>query len=359
MFDIALGIFLFLSPIFFLPKQIGNINALQFYQFGILGFDGYNYLQLQFFQYGIIVLFIVALLSKQQRQFNNIGMVSLLVLFCFSVFWHPISVKLFWNVFCGIFLYYIVVTYTKNYKKLLWVIVVVALLNTLFAILQYYGIHLIYGSTGRSDGLMCLNTHLGVYQAMTLPICSIISPYLMIIPLVGIWLSKSILAIFVSLCWMGVYFRKTIMKYGILSVLCYFSILIIFIVKNYSLILAKFNIRMLVWVPTIKMISEKIMLGNGVKLFTYSSSIGLFENPCSIYLQLIYYVGILGIIPIVLLFRHLFGKSNVILLSSIVIALIAGIEKSFLDYPRLAGTFIILFAFLTISKGEKNGNRIS
>ncbi|KKL79005.1 hypothetical protein LCGC14_2019210, partial [marine sediment metagenome] len=67
MFDIALFIFLLLSPIILLPA-IGNVTALQFYQFGMI--DSTNLmLQLQFFQFGIVSLFIISLFQKRAREY--------------------------------------------------------------------------------------------------------------------------------------------------------------------------------------------------------------------------------------------------------------------------------------------------
>jgi len=150
MFDIALGIFLFLSPIFVLSAQIGNINALQFYQFGVLGNTGYNYLQLQFFCFGVAALFIIALLSQPQREFKDKWAAVLLSLFFINIFIHPIGIKFIIPIFCGFLLYYLVIVYTENYRKLFPYIFFASLLNTIFALLQFFNIHLIYNSTGRS-----------------------------------------------------------------------------------------------------------------------------------------------------------------------------------------------------------------
>ena len=354
-FDIALGIFLFLSPIFFLPKSIPNINALQFYQFGILGDNGYNYLQLQFFQYGIIVLFIVSLLSKPQREFKDKNSIILFLLFCLSVYIHPISVKLFGNIFLGFFLYYLATVFTKNYKNVFKFIFAVSLLNTLFAVLQFFNINLIYRPTGRYDGLMCLSPHLGIYQAIALPICYALNPYLVIIPIIGILLSKSITATFIMLVWLLVTFRKKIIERGSVFFMLGVSLIGLFLFRNYYSIIEKLNIRFMVWIPTLKMISQKFLWGYGIKPFRFESSIGLFENPCSIYLEMVYFLGIFALIPLCLIIKNLFKSKDIILLSCAIIALLSGIEKSIMDYPRLAGTVICLLAFVNM-KGETDVN---
>ncbi len=358
MFDIALGIFLLLSPIFFLPWQIGNVNALQFYQFGVLGNTGYNYLQLQFFCVGVILLFIAALLSKTQREFNDKWIVILLSLFCLNVYFHPLGIKMIVPVLLGFLLYYLVVIYTKNYKSLFKFILCVSLLNTIFAILQFFNINLVYHSTGRIDGLMCLSTHLGVYQLIALPICYALNPYFAIIPIVGILLSKSLTPIFIMFClviiksFTGVKIKGRTFNIGSISAFTLLLLLIIvFIFHNYSFIVQKLNIRLMVWLPTIKEISVKI-LGYGLKPFRVNSSMGLFENPCNIYLQAIYYLGVLVLVPISMIIKKVIISKDKILSASILIALLVGLEKSILDFPRMAGTVIVLFALLTITKKE-------
>jgi hypothetical protein len=179
------------------------------------------------------------MLSKPQRDFDDKNAVALFVLFCLSVYWHPIGIKIFWNILCGFLLYYLVKVYTKNYKKLLWIILVVAFLNTIFALLQNFGIYLIYNPTGRNDGLMCLSTHLGIYQAVALPIAYSIHPLLVVIPAIGIWLSKSITAIIIMFVFFGIYFKNKILKFGILPLLSYVSLVSFFVVKNWDLIINK------------------------------------------------------------------------------------------------------------------------
>lgn len=358
MFDIALGIFLLLSPIFLLPKQIGNVNALQFYQFGVLGNNGYNFLQLQFFQLGVLVLLMIAFVSKPIRELNDKNVLFLFLTFLISVFLHPISVRNFGNVFLGFLLYYLVVVYTKDYKKLFKFIAIVSIINCAFSLLQYFGIHLIYRPTGRIDGLMCLSTHLGVYQAIALPICYAVNPWLIIFPIITITLSKSITAILLMCGWLLFTYWKKIFERGTIFFMLCLSMLTAFLIHNWQLIIQKLNIRIMVWIPTLKMTFSKLFAGHGIVQFKYLSPLGLFENPCSIYLELIFFLGVLSLIPLFLFLKNILTSSNKVLVSAVAVALIAGIEKSFMDYPRLAGTVIVLFGLLTIAKGENHAGTL-
>lgn len=356
MFDIALGIFLFLSPIFFLLKQIGNVNALQFYQFGVLGNSGYNYLQLQFFQLGIISLFLVALLSKPIREFKDKTSIWLFLVFLIATYLHPISVKYFGNILLGFLLYYLVIVYTKNYKTLFKFILAVSILNTIFAILQFFNINLIYHSTGRCDGLMALSTHLGAYQAIVLPICYSLNPWLIIIPIISIVLSKSVLALFLMIGWLLFTFRKWIIERGSIFFMFLLSLLVFISIHYYPQIANKLYIRFTVWIPTLKMILDRLFQGYGIKEFRFISPLGLYENTCSIYFEYIYYFGVLSLIPLIIFLKDKI-TGNKIILSSCIIALIIGSILCITDYPRLMGTIIVLFGLSTITKGDKNGNR--
>lgn len=359
MFDIALGIFLLVSPIFFMPMQVGNINALQFYQFGVLGNSGYNFMQLLFFYFAAVALFIIAMLSEPQRKFNDKWAVILFLSYCVSLFIHPIGIKMFGSVLMGMLLYYLVTVYTKNYKKLYKFIFAISLLNTVFAVLQFFKIYLIYTPNGRVDGLMCLFTHLGVYQVIALPICYVLNPALIIIPIIGVVLSKSITAITIMFVWLIIKFAKRIISGGFLVVNMLLGILVYFIIHNWHLIIQKINIRLYVWIPTIKQIFQHLFDGHGIKPFLFQHSIGLYESPCSIYLSVIHQLGVLAVIPILMIIRRILSLKGSPVFESLIIVLFVGIEKPIFDFSRLTGTIIVLFAFLGIMKGElQNVNQV-
>src|SRR3990167_8797577 len=105
MFDIVLAVFLFFSHIFINILGIGNLNALQFYQFGFIG-NNNSIAQLQFFQYGIVALFIISLFCKPEREFNDKYSILFLALCFISVFLYPKTIGNFASIFLGFLLYY-------------------------------------------------------------------------------------------------------------------------------------------------------------------------------------------------------------------------------------------------------------
>ncbi len=369
-FDLVLKVFLLLTPIICLPLN-GWIARFQWYQFG--GFSGSaSLLQLQFFQYGVVMLFLTALFEKPKRLFQDRYFGLLLFICIWNVIFYPKTILNFHNIFLGFLLYYLVVSYAKDIRSILKVIVVVAILNTIFAVLQFYDIHLIYRKTPEIIGLMNFKTQLGIYQALAMPICYSFNPYLSIIPLIGLLLSKSLTSLFVAIAGMVWLLRKKIFWLAGSSYPCWifaFSCIGLICIKSFH----KLSLRFDVWLPTLKMMFgsiEKFIYGYGVGVFKYTYPIpnsGMnmqYDNPYSLYLGVTYALGILGIIALILFIKDKFrGFKDTSLIgqglfASCLILVLSGVGYSILDYPRLAGTSVVLFGLLTIMKGAICENQI-
>lgn len=354
MFDLALSVFLFLSPIIFMPLN-GYSARFQWFQFGYYS-SSINLLQLQFFQYGIILLFLTALFNKPQREFKDKYLGILFGLCILGVFLHPKTIQNFHNIFLGFILYYLVVVYTKNTKSVLKVVVAVALLNTVFSILQCFGNYFPYKPKPDIIGLMSYKSQLGIYQGLALPICYAFNPFLSIIPLIGLLLSKSVTAIIPAIIGICYLFRKK------LSRLCSYPIWMVIVSSIVLLVINSFHkleLRFDVWVATLKMIIIKPIQGYGVGIFNYVNSKKiLYSDPYGIYLEITHALGILGIIALLFFIGSKFikFKNNSFvaegLFASCLILILCGLGYSFFGYPRLAGTVIVLFGLLTVMKGE-------
>ena len=355
MFDIALAVFLLLSPIILLP-QIGNITALQFYQFGLI--DSTNsMLQLQFFQFGVIALFIVSLFQKKIRELND-KWLGLFLVGCFiSVFLHPKSIGVVLNVFLGFVLYKLVFEYAKRIRLILFPIVIVSILNLIFEILQLFGIQFIYHSQS-IVGLMKSQSHLGTYQALAIPICYYFNPYLVIIPIIGLLLTKTWTAVFAVILVICLKFRKKLISLGTMWQMFFISCMALFIwvlykTKIIDAILYDLYPRLWIWLETLKSLT---FTGKGFGNFKIYRSIvdkylstGQYDNPCSVYLEIIYILGVLSIPLFIWLHKTLKIRNK--LFPSCLILVIIALGQSFMDFPRLAGTAIVLFALLNIKGG--------
>ena len=370
MFDIALGIFLFLSPIIFLfgnnARLNGVIMALQFYQFKSLSISN-NILQLQFFQYGIFVLFIIALMCKPIRYFKDKYLAWFLGLCAFSVLLHPKTLSAFVLIFLGVLFYYLVVQYAKNIKKLLYVIVLISTLNTFFAILQFFNIYWLYNPTGSIYGMMFSPSHLGTYQALAFPICYAIHHALSIIPLIGLILSKSItpfIALLVGIVYLWIpkksiqFWKKIFINLFPMGWATLLGIFIVLIIRNYHNFSYKLSLRIGLWVATLREILENPM-GYGLGTFSglssqiYSNQ-GHWEWTYNEYLGIAFCVGILVWFIMGLFLIDKFqdigeGLKRVIAASCLIVAVIC-MGQSPMHFPRLIGTIIPLFAFLEILK---------
>lgn len=355
MFDLVLSIFLLLSPIIFMPLN-GYSARFQWYQFGYYS-GSVSLMQLQFFQYGVVLLFLTALFNKPKREFKDKYLGILFALCILGVFLHPKTIQNFHNILLGFLLYYLVVSYTKNVKTVLKVVVVVALLNTIFSILQFFGTYFPYKSKPDIIGLMSYKSQLGIYQALALPICYAINPYLSIIPLIGLLLSKSITAIIPAIIGMAYLFRRKIfrLKFSYIYFMVFITLITLLCIKFFQ----KLSLRFDVWVVTLQMILKKWLYGYGIGTFKYVNSKHIqYDDPYSLYLEVTHALGILGIIVLIFFLKDKFigFKNNILiaqgLFASCLILVLCGFGYSFLDYPRLAGTTIILFGLLTVMKGE-------
>lgn len=355
MFDLVLSIFLLLSPIIFMPLN-GYSARFQWYQFGYYT-GNVNLLQLQFFQYGTVLLFLTALFCKPAREFKD-KYLGLLFGFCIlGVFLHPKTIQNFHNILLGFLLYYLVVVYTKNIKTVLKVVVVAALLNTIFAIFQFFNVFLIYHPRySEIFGLMNYKSQLGIYQGLALPICYALNPYLSIIPLIGLLLSKSVTAIIPAIIGM-IYllikrkkFPKASLPIWIASLTC----LGILFIKSFHLLSKRFD----VWGATLKMIVDKPVKGYGLGVFNYIKNKLQYTDPYSVYFEVACGLGILGLVALIFFIGSKFkGFNNDTLIgqglfASCLVLVLSGLGYSFMDYPRLAGTTIVLFGLLTVVKGD-------
>ncbi len=370
MFDMALGIFLFLSPIIILlgwnAKLNGTILALQFHQFNSISMD-MNITQFQFFQYGIILLFIIALAQKPIRDFKDKYLAWFLGLCALSVYFHPKTISAFIPIILGVLLYYLVVKYTKNVKKITYVIILISALNTIFAVLQFFKINLIYTNLWGISGLMCQTSQLGTYQALAFPICYMVNPILSIIPLIGLLLSKSytpIIATLIGMIYLRYPQRKNIFinlaPMGIIMVL---GIFLVALIRNYNELIYKFSLRAGLWIATLKAILERPFIGYGLGTFNslsdrFYTRQGHWELNHNEYLGIAFSVGLLSLFFI---WKFLIDKfkgieTNLIraFATSCLIISVICLGQSAMHFARLAGTIIPLFAFLEILKRRES-----
>lgn len=312
--------------------------------------------------YGVIALFIVSLFSNAKRSFNDTAANLFLLIAFINVYFHPKTIKFFPIIFLGFILYRLVSTCTdvKNLRSFFKVIAVVSLLNTAFAIFQFFGIHFIYQDKGEIIGLMSYKTQFGIYQALALPICFYLNPWLVIIPAIGLLLSNSGTALIAGVIGMIYLLWKNGFR-------IYSSYIWVMIITSSAIFLYKhfhqLTIRFPAWIYAIKNSLSNIVVGNGVGTFKYVIERPKmypleYPDPYSIYLEVFYSFGILGIVAFLFFIKDKFSgieKNSIVtaLSSSCLVLAVVGFGYSFMDYPRLAGTAIILFGLLTAVKGEK------
>lgn len=354
MFDIALGIFLFLSPVFTLignnARVNGQVAALQFYQFKSFSLSS-AVIQAQFFQYGVLALLIIALGQNPARKFQNKWLAGFLAVCAFSVLAHPKTTSTFIFILLGCLLYYLVVVYAKSLKPVVYPIFLVSTINTVFAVLQFFNISPFY----KFAGLMCSQSHLGIYQAVALPICYSINPFFSIIPLIGLLLSKSFTPL-LALSIGAVYFfyhNKKVRHYistpiGLTSIS---GVLIFFLIRNYHTIIHKLSLRITVWGYALTDILNHPFAGSGLGIFSFTNKWGHWEWMYNEYLAVVLYIGLPGLFFLIMFLKNSFNglKDRGITAACLIIA-VSCLFQSPLHFARLAGTIIPLFAFMEILK---------
>lgn len=361
MFDLTLKIFLFLSPIAFLILSIPSIATLQYYQFGFFS-NSIEVTQVQIFCYFSIFLLLASFVSTQQRKIKDKYATLIFFIFVVNVYLHPKTIKIFPYILFGFIIYYLVSIYASQriLKNVFKIIAFVSLLNTIFAMLQFFNIHLIYNYKGEIIGLMNYKTQLGIYQALAMPICYVLNPYLIIIPAIGLLLSKSVTSIFAALIGMAFLLNKKRVYIHNPSIwLCIFTVVGLLIYKNFH----KIMIRVPAWGEAIKEGINKFFVGNGIGSFHLVTDLNdkykiSFTDPYSIYFQMFHALGVFGLLATLLFVFNMFkdvprGVLNDGLIASCLIIAVSGIGYSFMDYPRLAGTAIVLLGLLNVVKQKK------
>jgi len=368
LFNLALKAFLFLSPIFF----------FRMYQLSLA--------RGMFFLFGSFALFGISLLNEPKRKLSNAWLALILLAGLLRVFvgntftnasaeWFNfwLSSAGFIYLFAGILLFHTVYCHAENIKQYLTPILAVCILNLVLVIAQLTGHDFMWTNAPSFCGFMSISSQLGQYSALSVPLAFSISPYLAVIPLVTLFLSKSvsaILAVFIGAgfwIWKKVYtWKEAWIKIGTLLI-----ILLALVGFNHKYITQKWQCRPVMWEKTTRAILQRPYLGHGYRSFTEvvvqpgaKSSLGAVEfSRC--HNDPLHTAQELGV-PIVLFiagFLISLGKKfkaakkdalTYLLAASVLIALVNCCGQTLIRYAEISGTFIVLLALLSIKLEGQN-----
>jgi len=353
-FNLALKIFLFLSPIFFFKQfQLSLARGL-------------------FFILGTFVLFGISLSLEPKRKFSNIWLSLFLLLALIRIFFNNdfgnpqaewfnfwMSCANFIYVFCGVLLFYVVYCYADESKEYLKSIVWVCAINSLLTFAQIFKGDFMWQHTLSICGFMENSSQLGQYSAMSLPILSYINPFLAGLALFTLIASRSvspILASVVGVAFLGSFKGIRVrIKAGIGILLVLIGLL------NFGYISRKFQCRPVMWQKTLKVALQKPYLGWGYGSFkekvTKVKAIGSlggmeYSRPHNDYLHTAQELGFPIVIVAGLFFVGLYKKFKLAskneltlcLATSIIVVLVNMNGQTLIRYASVAGTFIILLA---------------
>jgi len=355
-FDIVLYIFAFLSPIAFLfPWNLDMFQRL-------------------FFSFGTLALFSVSFLCKKQVEYKNkmVGISLLWVLFVVllhsSIFKSQYAVagymffasltEGFLYILCAFILFKLVVEYSTDKFSIKYPIIAINILNLIFAVMQKFGIFLIFTKVQSPCGLMGNKSQLALFSALSIPL--LLNSYYkfhwvpwIFIPIITLFISSSFTAVLALFVASILYFYKE-------NKTRYYAAIIaaaFFVIANFKPLLYKiYWVRFDVWLHTIKEIIKSPFVGYG-----FDNSLRMNKVFCTMdngltyrhndYLNLARDLGLPAlIILMVLLYGILKGTQRDYMWIAFMVVLIACFFQTSMYFPRIASTAIILAALIEKKK---------
>ncbi len=358
LFNLALKVFLFLSPIFFFWEYKSS------------------YVQGMFFVFGSFALFGMSLGLEVRRKFSNPWLSMFLLGALIRVFvggnfnseseWFNfwMSSAGFIYILAGVLLFYTVYSHAEDSKNYLTPILAVCSVNLILVVAQLLGHDFMWSNNLSIGGFMGISSQLGQYSAMSIPVLAFISPWLVVIPLFTLYASgsiSSIVALSAGIAFWGWQRKKKLMLFLIIPILfgCF----------NYKLIVQKWRCRPIMWEKTLRVILKRPYLGHGYRSFTKAvvqpEAKGIvggkeYSRPHSDPLHTVQEMGFPIMIFVGGFFLSLWKKFKVakkdaltyFLATSVLIVIVNGSGQTLIRYASLAGTFIVLLAFLFIKINE-------
>jgi len=354
-FDFSLKAFLLLSPVFtfrdYLPSFARSL----------------------FFICGSLVIFGVSLMCKQKRELSNKWVSAFFLLSLLPVFFNNDNFFYFWGsmygffyVLCGIILFRTVVCYSENISQYLKPIVIICLANIVLSSCQLFGYDFFWNKTSAFNpicGFFESPSQLGQYSAMSVPVLFFLNPFLAIVPIISLFLSKSITPI-VSL-FFGTLFFGWQLKKKLLVVLA----LIVFItigIFNFSYVKRKWYTRPIMWEKTLMAAIEKPFVGWGYGSFDSvvvktEARTGKIINPGAFndYFHTAQELGFSVLVAVGMFFIGLFKKIkrkdllSICLATSIIIVLVNMSGQALIRHASVSGTVIVLLALLYVKINDE------
>lgn len=350
-FDLFLNIFLFLSPIIYW----GNMDS--------------GLVQNTFFVFGVFALFGISLYEEPKRDFKNgwLGGIVLWALFCSFINKFPdqeipwanfaFMSEGFIYVLVAALLFYLVYRYSSGK---IWVgILGVCILNLALALSQRFWVDWMFiynypmDLAGGWCGFMRTAPALGIYSAIVTPVLFGISPYLAIIPLICLVISKSMTAgVALVLATLLRLWPNRKVFWGLLGISVIMGII------KWPAMVSGWGVRPEVFALTMRDIAHSPLLGRGFEVFlqnwgmVYTASTG-WVYRYNDFLQISRLLGIPALILVIGFFKSIFKNSTVTW--SCVTVLMIMIGQSTIYQSKLGGTIVVLLAIMAI--GGNNGNK--
>lgn len=356
-FDYGLYLFTFLCPIFFLFNWDLNMMQGLFFVFGVfflLGLSFFSKRQINYFNkyLGLIVIWSMAMVFIHTFKFSlTQGYTASFLNFC-------LLSEGFIYVLCGCLLFYLIVSFKKNFN-IVYPLIAINLLNFIFAISQAMGYKWIWiKNMSQVSGLMGIAPHLIIFSAVSLPILFNYKPILSIMPVTNIILGhiywgNSFSGIFAFLSGITLFFC---LKKQYKKMFVWILILITLIFVKWDVFILKALTRIDLYIAVLNEIKQNVLLGQG---FDNSMSMNMINigkgwmYRHNDYFNIARDLGIPFLIFIVLGLRNVLKKVNIdYLWLAIIILMICSFTWTSIYFARLGSIGIVLLALKEREKYE-------
>ena len=347
LFDIGLYIFTFLAPIFF-----------------IIGWN-LNMIRQIFFVFGIFVLLALSLICKREREYSNKYLGYIVLWSMMNVFVHSFKYSIttsftagfinycimsegFIYVLCGVLLFYLVVSYAKNFK-IVYPLLAINILNSIFVILQVNGINPIWSKIDGIPGILGMAPHMVIFSALSIPIIYKLNKFLIAIPVSLMIIGhygwghsfSGVFALFVAFA-IYLFIKRYFRLFGLWVILgC------AFIGLNWHFFYNKAILRFMLWGNTIKeVLSYPFGQGfdNTLKMNMVDIGRGMMYRHND-YLNISRDMGIPFLLFILIPIYYMFKNTKFDNLSlSILIIMLASVTWTSMYFTSIASIAIILLA---------------
>jgi len=317
-----------------------------------------NNLQNLFFDFGSLIIFFIAVLTKEKREFTNYNIpIIFIYASILTLIQLTFSTSLL-HLLCALLLYWAIVTRAdeSELKIMPIIIIITAWLNISIMFLQIFGIDLLMYDTKVKCGMMAMEKHFAIFLALSSAFIYSYCWYLNILIFAILIYLHNITAI---LGFLTIFLLMYSKKHKITIPVIIGTLIIIsgiLIKMSY-----KFSNRFDIWINALKDIFRNIFIGRGLDSFNGLVTVNKidYQVPQS-YSEFIRTMYSFGFIPFILIAisvftyykrLYLIQKNNCakVYFQAVMAIIVMSLFQDTLHIARLGGIIVVLIALFEVS----------